>query len=829
MNLICAVCGAEHKATGKFCSECGSQKFIEQDQEKLLLVRGDIIASRYKIIDFLKAGGMGAVYKAEDLRLSKLCAIKELINQSLEGEEKRAAFIRFEREAKILSELEHPNLPRVIDYFTLGNRHYLAMDFIDGEDLSSLLRSRGSKGLAEEEVIQWALQICDVLNYLHTRNPVVIYRDIKPSNIMLRKSDNKAMLIDFGIARTVAPREEEGLTKTAIGTIGYMAPEQYRGKADIRSDIYSLGATMHHLLSGKMPLPFTLEPLKNIRPDVSSHVNAVVMTALRLNLNERFQSALEMKKAIAGTIKVELPVTEEIGRVDLLLNQLDSNDPELRYIVVKSLSSHRDERKMLQPLMTLVLKEPDLIVRREALKILGSMDNKMILEIFNTSVTDKDVEIRQISIEVLKRFKDKSSTDSLIKALSDKDIGLEAAVCLMEMKEKRALESLFMILKKETSSERQERFEQVINTIDSGYLSDWRKEKLKEERDRTRKKEIKIYLFIIILIIVLSAAGKIYIDTSRKNEVKKLVSQGEHYLEQFDYNSAMDSLTEAVNMAPASPEALYLLGRTCSASDRIKAKFYLDKALAIKKDYPEALMEKGKLSLVEGNLKDAINYLQKAVNLKGELPSATLYLGEAYYKSGNKTKAEELFNHMFKDEYAATQAKRWLRKLKGEKIEPSIKQKVDMLLEKGQKSLDSLDFSGAVSASQEVISINPDDARGYAGMAYAHLLKRNTDMSLKYFNSAIECDPQYTDAFYNIASIYMGKDDYNQAIKYLNMAMDFAPSEAKLHYMAGLVCYKEEKKEEALREFKIYMTLAPYGEHGEEVKTIIEKIEKEKK
>ena len=827
MNLICAVCGAEHKATGKFCSECGSQKFIEQDQEKLLLVRGDIIASRYKIIDFLKAGGMGAVYKAEDLRLAKLCAIKELINQSLEGEEKKAAFIRFEREAKILSDLEHPNLPRVIDYFTLGNRHYLAMDFIDGEDLSSLLRSRGS--LEEEEVIQWALQICDVLNYLHTRNPVVIYRDIKPSNIMLRKSDNKAMLIDFGIARTVAPREEEGLTKTAIGTIGYMAPEQYRGKADVRSDIYSLGATMHHLLSGKMPLPFTLEPLKNIRPDVSSHVNAVVMTALRLNLNERFQSALEMKKAITGTIKVELPVTEEIGKVDLLLNQLDSNDPELRYIVVKSLSSHRDERKMLQPLMTLVLKEPDLIVRREALKVLASMNNKMILEIFNTSVTDKDLEIRQTSIEVLKRFKDKSSTDSLIKALFCKDTDLEAAVCLMEMKEKRALETLFMTLKKETSPERQERFEHVINTIDSNYLSEWRKEKLKEESGRTKKKEIKIYLFLIIFVIILSVAGKIYIDSSRKGQVKKLVSQGEHYLEQFDYNSAMDCLTEAVNIAPASPEALYLLGRTCVISDRIKAKFYLDKALEIKKDYPEALMEKGKLSLLEGNLKDAINYLLKAVKLNGDLHLATLYLGEAYYKSGNKTKAEELFNHPFKGEYAETQAKRWLRKLKGEKIEPSMKQKIDMLLEKGRNSVDSLDFNGAVSASQEVISINPDDARGYAGMAYAHLLKRNTDMSLKYFNSAIECDPQYIDAYYNIASIYMGKDDYNQAIKYLNMAMDFAPSEPKLHYMAGLVCYKEEKKEEALREFKIYMTLAPYGEHGGEVKTIIEKIEKEKK
>ncbi|MEQ8186579.1 MAG: protein kinase [Candidatus Eremiobacterota bacterium] len=828
MNLICAVCGAEHKATGKFCSECGSQKFIEQDQEKLLLVRGDIIASRYKILDFLKAGGMGAVYKAEDLRLSKLCAIKELINQSLEGEEKKAAFIRFEREAKILSELEHPNLPRVIDYFTLGNRHYLAMDYIDGEDLSGLLKRRGSKGLDEEEVVQWALQICDVLNYLHTRNPVVIYRDIKPSNIMLRRSDNKAMLIDFGIARTVALREEEGLTKTAIGTIGYMAPEQYRGKADVRSDIYSLGATMHHLLSGKMPLPFTLEPLKNIRPDISSHVNAVVMTALRLNLNERFQSALEMKKAIAGTIQVELPVTEEIGKVDLLLNQLDSKDPELRYIVIKSLFSHRDERKMLQPLMSLVLKEPDLIVRREALKLLGSMNNKMILEIFNHSVTEKDPEIRETSIQVLKRFKDKSSADSLIKALTHKDTGMEAAMCLMEMKEKRALEALFLVLKKETSPERQEQLEHVINTIDSDYLAGWREEKLKEESGRTKKKEIKIYLFLIIFIIILSAAGKIYIDSSRRAQVKKLVSEGEHYLEQFDYNSATDSLSKAVNMDPGSVEALYLLGRTCIVSDRTKAELYLNKALEIDKDYPEALMEKGKIYLLEGNLKEAVKYLQKAVKQKKDLHMATVYLAEAYYKAGNKTEAEELFNRSFKDEYAETLARRWLRKIKGEKIEPSMKQKVDILLEKGRNSIDNLDFNGAVNAYQEVISINPDDWRGYAGMAYAHLLRRNTDMSLKYFNTAIECDPQCTDAFYNIASIYMGKDDYKQAVKYVNIAMDFAPSEPNIHYMAGLVYYKEEKKEEALREFKIYITLAPYGEHEGEIKGIIEKIEKEK-
>jgi tetratricopeptide (TPR) repeat protein len=310
--------------------------------------------------------------------------------------------------------------------------------------------------------------------------------------------------------------------------------------------------------------------------------------------------------------------------------------------------------------------------------------------------------------------------------------------------------------------------------------------------------------------------------------VKKLISEGEHYLGQFDYNSAMDCLSKAVNISPASPEALCLLGRTFIPSDRTRAKFYLDKALEIKKDYPEALMAKGKIYLLEDNLKEAINYLERAINSKNDLPLATIYLGEAYYKSGNKTKAEELFNHSFKDEYAGNLAKRWLRKIKGEKLLPSVKQKTDMLVEKGQNDIDNLDFNSAGESYQEVISINPDDSRGYIGMGHVHLLKRSNDMSLKYFNNAIECDPLCSDAFCNIASIYMGKDDYSQAIKYLNMAMDFAPSEPKIHYLAGLAFHKEGKKEEALREFKTYINLAPSGEYAGEIKKIIEKIEGEK-
>ncbi|MEQ8191047.1 MAG: protein kinase, partial [Candidatus Eremiobacterota bacterium] len=677
MNLICAVCGSELKGTGKFCSECGSQKFIEQEL-KNLLVPGDVLASRYKIIEFLKTGGMGAVYKAEDLRLSKLCAIKELINTAINSEERKAGFIRFEREAKILSELDHPNLPRVIDYFTLGDRHYLAMDYIDGYDLGSLVKEEKSN-LAEEDIVKWSLQVCDVLHYLHTRNPPVIYRDLKPSNIMIRQSDDRVMLIDFGIARTLAPVEEESLTRTAIGTIGYMAPEQYKGKSEERSDIYSLGATMHHLLTGKTPLPFSLETLRHVRHDITPQLNAVVMKSLRLKPSERFQSVMDIKKALTGNIEIEMPVTKEVSQVDLLLTQISSKDPNLRYIVLKALDNCGEEEKILLPLMNISLKDSDLIVRREAMRLLSTFQNKKILEVFNKTITDNDMEIKELSVDTICRFKDKSSRDILVKALSDKPIAVKSAMCLIEMRDVAALEEIVKLLNRECPNT-QAKLEKAISSLDPFYLTEWRKEKAKEEIKTSGKKERKFFMYMAVMLVILTVISKVYIDYSKEKHYKKAIEEGNKFIDNFDTDSAINSFNKALKIKDDEPEIYYYLGKSYLYRDTDKAGYYLNKSTELKKDYPEALIASGKLYIIENNFKEAINVLEKAIKLNSNLPVAYIYEGEALYKSGDKAGAKTAFKlaSSYKDEYVTASANMWLRKINGEK--PETEQKIQSYL-----------------------------------------------------------------------------------------------------------------------------------------------------
>ncbi|MEQ8170348.1 MAG: serine/threonine-protein kinase, partial [Candidatus Eremiobacterota bacterium] len=211
---------------------------------------------------------------------------------------------RFKVEARMLSQLENYHLPAVYDYFIEKGRYYLVMSYIEGVDLSDLLELEGNPGLPEELVIEWSVQILDVLDYLHNQDPPVVYRDIKPGNIMLNK-DGRIMLVDFGIARTIIP--DANIKYTSIGTDGYAAEEQYRGKVEPRSDIYSLGATMHHLLTGKIPSAFNLKPVRNYAPWVSPGIEQIVMKALEYEAEKRYRNAAEMKEALCGLMKKDEP------------------------------------------------------------------------------------------------------------------------------------------------------------------------------------------------------------------------------------------------------------------------------------------------------------------------------------------------------------------------------------------------------------------------------------------------------------------------------------------------------------------------------------------
>jgi len=264
------------------------------------LAPGRVLQDRYEIMGILGLGGMSAVYQARDRRfpgVMKLCAVKEMKSHSLDPQMRQIAIQNFEREANILATLSHPAIPKVYDYFSEEARSYLVMEFIEGRDLEAVLGEM-TGFLPQEQVLEWSIQLCDVLQFLHNHTPSIIFRDMKPSNIMLDKH-GRLRLIDFGIAKNFQP----GQKGTMIGTEGYSPPEQYRGIADPRTDIYALGATLHHVLTRQDPRvepPFSFHerPIQGTNPAITSEFAQIIMRALEYEPDRRWPSAEEMQRAL---------------------------------------------------------------------------------------------------------------------------------------------------------------------------------------------------------------------------------------------------------------------------------------------------------------------------------------------------------------------------------------------------------------------------------------------------------------------------------------------------------------------------------------------------
>lgn len=267
---------------------------------KRLVAGTELQHKRYRIEKAVAKGGMGAVYRAYDQHFKKTCAVKEMLDNFSNEEERQQSLQWFEREANMLLELHHQVIPRVFDFFAENGHNYLVMEFVDGRTLAQVLDEEGQpRGLSEARVRSWAMQICNVLAYLHSQNPPVIFRDLKPSNIMVT-SDDKIKLIDFGIARSF---EGSGRQATVIMTLGYAPPEQLEGKPQPKSDIYALGATLHRLLTrheatNNKPSIFDFPTIRSLRPEITTPFDVIIGRALQKNADARWQTANEMEQAI---------------------------------------------------------------------------------------------------------------------------------------------------------------------------------------------------------------------------------------------------------------------------------------------------------------------------------------------------------------------------------------------------------------------------------------------------------------------------------------------------------------------------------------------------
>ena len=258
--------------------------------------RGTIIEEKYEVLKLIGKGGMSKVYLAMDKNLNKQWAIKEIERRAYD-KNNEVVVASAMAEANMMKKLDYPSLPRIVDIIEKEDVIYVVMDYIEGETLSNILNREGAQ--PQELVIEWAKELCRVLDYLHTQNPPIIYRDMKPANIMLQPNGN-IKLIDFGIAREY---KEQNLADTvSLGTKGYAAPEQFGGKGqtDARTDVYCLGVTLYHLLTGQNPCepPYEIYPIRYWNPRLSSGLEAIIQKCTQLNPEDRYQSCAELLYAL---------------------------------------------------------------------------------------------------------------------------------------------------------------------------------------------------------------------------------------------------------------------------------------------------------------------------------------------------------------------------------------------------------------------------------------------------------------------------------------------------------------------------------------------------
>lgn len=304
------------------------------------LAEGSLINNRYRILRLIGGGNMGRVYQVEHVELGTLHALKEQESEDGNTENAENAVKQALGEARLLSKLTHPGIPKVTDSFREDGRIYFVMDFIDGQNLKSILERNGAQPFDIATVLRWGCQICDVLAYLHSQPQPIIFRDIKPANL-IRRPDGTISMVDFGIARKV----RKGATSDTIvfGSPGYAPPEQWgQGQTDPRSDIYALGATLHHLLTGRDPsaTPFQWQPLRQFNIQAPLVLERLIMKCLELEPNNRPKSAEEVLKALRYALQV---YEEEKGDLTHPVDYRSGEfSPEHRQLAEKVISQAED-------------------------------------------------------------------------------------------------------------------------------------------------------------------------------------------------------------------------------------------------------------------------------------------------------------------------------------------------------------------------------------------------------------------------------------------------------------------------------------------------------
>lgn len=603
------------------------------------LIPGLILDNRYEIRRLIKSGGMGSVYEAWDNRFQKTpCAVKEMLNLSGDKVNHEYMIERFSKEAKILHDLRHPNLPVVKDYFVKNGRYYLVMDYVEGNDLDTIMKSYGKDGVPEELVIEWSKQILDALDYLHNQPFPIIYRDLKPENVMVRKSDRKIILIDFGIAKTL---DEEGRnTRTIIGTPIFAPEELLAGNPEPRTDIYSLGATMHCLLTGVIPSKlFDFKPITEFNPGLSKEIETVVMHALARSPEGRYECAKKMKEDLEQISRKNTEnnhlatvidshkimgnssfITKEILNSPTIVSsssKLTATIPYSNNITGENPVTH--ERISHTPTViapvyqsvqekTVIHSKKARNINTTTITIIATVILSIIALLFFTK--DPSAQFYKKGLSLSKEGKYKEAIDYFDKALDKKPEYKEA---LNEKKD--ALENYGDELSKSGHNE------EAIKTYDKALnidpentdiingkikvLKTYGDELIKEER---YEKAIETYDRALEL-----NTKNLDVQKAKRDALKKY---GDSLTKDGKYEEAVDFYDKAIKIDEKYAEAWHYKGITLGKQKKFyEATKCINKALNINPEYAEAWNNKGIIFSLSEKYKEAIDCYDKALKI----------------------------------------------------------------------------------------------------------------------------------------------------------------------------------------------------------------------
>ena len=739
-----------------FFSEEGDNYFLFSFTSEKSLKRinfypsmGQVLNNRYIIIKGVARGGFGTVYIAKDLSLpGKVWALKEMHSEDKLPEVMEKSF---RIEAEMLSKLEHPGIPRISDFFIQSGRLYLVMDYVRGESLKSKLKALGKGNyFREETVVSWAISLCSVLSYLHNQPAPIIFRDLKPDNIMITP-EGELKLIDFGIARLFQGEMAE-TTRYALLTAGYAPQEQWMGKAEPRSDIYSLGATLYHLLSGVHPKDAApnFPPIEKYNPSINKSLSKIISKALEPKINERFRTIEDMKKELVNIEKEkEKKVTagEHLKKAVEYENKGDYFQANFEYL--KAMDTEKDNFAIY-------------CSAGRCCEQLGFKDRA--LENYTKALDfDIDEEKKKEILSSMERLRAEIERDEETIS-AEKTVQVERAEKREEKKADRPsgkkkksffipiLMGIFLIFLLPAV---------LLMIFGYPYFSSLFNKNNGEDNFSHDEKHI---------------PGVIYNKLS-KEERKKLDKAFSLSME-GDYEEALSICDDILKNNPKNSGALYEKGiflyELCNYKEALPC--FSDSIKFAPEDFTEGYYWQGRTLFELGRNDDALEAYARAIELDPKFLPPRSFKGLAFYYEAEYEKAIECYDRAIE-------------------IDPKFAEgwtgKGDALFALGENE-------EAIECYDKAINCNDTYIDAWKGKGEVLHYGKKYDEAIECFNRAIELDPYYVGLLHSKAWSLEKKGDYREAIKVYKKALDIDPEYSATFQAMGWTYVAMEEYEKAI-------------------------------